>query len=412
MVRRTAVAALSIALLLVLAGCGGSQVTTARWDHSPDGDGATSPSSDPDGIEVSGGNLSVDPDAVWERVLALRGLDADPPSLLFLDDSGEGPDGSLSAGAPAPGFRRALGVDAAAGNGTLLGYVESPYIVHLTPAATAAGPSTVEYVLAHEFVHVTQFRVGAYGSVYEVVPESHDGETAGGAVTEGAAEYVAIRYVDRHLPANSSAARRANATAWRRSYLNASGERRLSLMTYYFGLRHVDRRVTGPADLDAVYRTPPRTTEALIHGDAPGSRYPPSLTVDRRGDGEWESVAEPTRMGELFVRGVLGTELPEERAAAGADGWGNDRRLALADGDARGYVWALRFDDGANATEFAAAFGAYLNATDGGPREANGVRFRVERPRPGLVVLVFGDGSFRSTVSVDAPRERYVVVET
>ncbi|WP_277554203.1 hypothetical protein [Halobaculum limi] len=408
---RRPIVALSLAFLLVLAGCGGPPDTTARWSKSPDGDPNRTYTEDLDRIEVTGGNLTVDPNPVWEDLLAVRGIEADPPLSVDVDSPREGLDRDDP---PAPGFRRALGVDAVNGSPSYLGYVEDPFTVHLSYQTATGDPVVAEYVLVHEYVHITQFRVDAYEAVYDVVPATHDGVTAGRSVTEGAAEFVASRYADRHLPSSLPPSVGRNTSQWRTRYVNASGANRLSLMKYYFGFRYVERRIDDPENLSAVYRSPPRTTEELIHANATDARYPPTLTLDHRPgeDGEWNQTAERTRMGELFVRGVLGTELPESQAAAGADGWGNDKRVALSNGDDRGYVWALAFDDPANATEFTTAFEAYLTASDGGPREANGVRFRIERPRDDLVVLVFGDESFREAATVDAPQDGYVTVET
>lgn len=119
-------------------------------------------------------------------------------------------------------------------------------------------------------------------------------------------------------------------------------------------------------------------------------------------------------MGELFVRVALSTALPEGRAAAGADGWGEDARLGFVNATgARGYGWVLRFDDAANATEFGDALAAYLDARnfarDGGIRSNDGRAFRAVRVDDRTVVVLAGAPGFVRGTTVRTDGDAVVV---
>jgi hypothetical protein len=348
---------------------------------------------------VSGGSLPVEYPLVFARVaVAVDRPGAAPPSVVRIE-----PTESMRLGATEyPEFYRLLGFRVADGRGralTAAAYMATPERIVVNEAlldnATAA-----ESTLAHESVHVIQFRTGAFERLAGTAATPR-GSTADrllrAPIIEGSATYVQGAYVRRYAPGASrpTDSLRARAT-------NGSPAARLGVAPYLVGARYVDARVAGPDEVHEVYAAPPRTAEELLHDRPPGSEPVAPLTVrDAPGD-NWTSDGRATdTYGELFVRVVLETGVGESTAADAAHGWGNDvRRQFTAAGSGEsvraGYAWAIRFDDDANATAFAAAIEAWREA-----RPANASAVRLARATPETVVLFLGDERFvaRATAS-------------
>jgi hypothetical protein len=120
-------------------------------------------------------------------------------------------------------------------------------------------------------------------------------------------------------------------------------------------------------------------------------------------DDPWD-VAERDSRGELFVRIMLRTQLEAQRAADAATGWGNDRVLLYERGyEENAFVWTLRWDDAANATEFEEAFEDYLNDRglyDDGSWGVDGNEFRLESIDDRTIAVVAGPTDFVAGVEV------------
>ena len=294
-----------------------------------------------------------------------------------------------------PEFYRLLGFRVADGREralTAAAYVATPERVVVNEAllddATAA-----ESTLAHESVHVIQFRTGAFERLAGTAATPR-GSTAErllrASIIEGSATYVQGAYVRRYAPGASRPTDSLRARA-----ANGSAAARLGVAPYLAGARYVDERVTDSGGVHVVYADPPRTAEELLHDRPPGSEPVAPLTVrDAPGD-DWTSDGRATdTYGELFVRVVLETGVDESTAADAAHGWGNDvrRQFTPAEGGESvraGYAWAIRFDDAANATAFTAAVEAWREA-----RPANASTVRLVRATPETVVLFLGDEQF------------------
>lgn len=354
-------------------------------------------------VPVENGTLPTSYSLVLARTQVLLGSEASPPLFVRVKPESEMGFGRRSY----PPFYRALGVTVPEGR-------DEP----LTAAAYVTGrndgtrlfvnekmldrPAELEATLAHESVHVVQFNTTRSERLYRGVDP--DGERTTDeryvirGVLEGAATYVETVYWRRYVREGENPQAALDAL-----YRNETRAARLGVAPYRFGGHYVAARVDDPTHLERVYDRPPRTTEQLIHRLPPGSEPPARLAV--RSAGGWEEAREKRdRFGELFVRVTLATELPESRAAAGADGWGADRRLVFDRGDRRGYAWALRWDDPANATEFVDTFGTYLDrrATREGKRwRDDGDAFRVVRVGDETTVVLLGDPGFvrETTVS-------------
>ncbi|QZX99624.1 hypothetical protein [Halobaculum rubrum] len=352
-------------------------------------------------VRVAGGSLPVEYGLVFARVAVATDRPAVvPPSVVRLE-----PTESMElGGAEYAEFYRLLGFRVSEDREralTAAAYVATPETVVVNEAILADEART-ESTLAHESVHVVQYRTDAFERLAGTAA-APSGSTAErllqAAIVEGAATYVEGAYVRRYAPEAPSPTE-----SLRTRTADGSPAERLGVAPYLAGARYVDARVSGPGEVGAVYDDPPRTAEELLHDRPPGSEPVAPLTVRDAPEDGWTSDADATdTYGELFVRVTLETGVEEATAADAAHGWGNDvrRRFVRADGGGEGsartgYAWAIRFDDDANATAFAAAFETWREA-----RPANASRVRLERPAPETVVLLLGDERFvtRATAS-------------
>lgn len=94
-----------------------------------------------------------------------------------------------------------------------------------------------------------------------------------------------------------------------------------------------------------------------------------------------------------------GDEIDGERAAAAAEGWGQDRFVVVEalGNDTTGVVWAHRWDSPREADEFESAMETYLDRRH---READDLRFELRRPAPDVTILVTGPPTFTNETTV------------
>ncbi|AKH97806.1 hypothetical protein [Halanaeroarchaeum sulfurireducens] len=385
--------ALAIAVLVVLAGSPSGIAPPDLGSDVARGDSHSSP----EPIRVPNGSLPVDPDALYADVTTTLEVDAAPPRAIHLERN----DHMEIHREPMPSFFRLVGIErppSATRTATALGYVEGPSTVHLNEELLD-DEAQARSTLVHEYVHVVQLRTDAFERVRAGVsaPNTTDGTIVRRAVLEGAAVTVETQYWERRDGDGPSPA-----TEMTRSYRSTTGARQWIFAPYHYGHAYVQTRTDSPEAVERLYESPPRTSEELLHGLSPGSEPLPPLSVSVDA-ADWE-VQKTDRAGELFVRVALDTELSAERAATAATGWGTDSRVTLSNGDDRAYVWALRWDDPANATEFQAGFEAYLDerATSGdGVWHADGAAYRTTRVDEETVAVLLGNESFVDGVTVE-----------
>lgn len=398
-----------VAFLVILAGCsglpgvgpgpqqgespspGGPQHPGTASTASP----STGPASDPTHatvdappVNVTGGELSVDPGRVFALTGRVLGTNQTTyPDVVVL------PPGEVPAvGEPPSRFFRRLGLTRTPGDVEAGAYVRGPETVYVSERLSTR-PVALEYTLAHEYTHVVQHETGVYEDLLRG-RFSTDAMAVRTAVLEGAAVYAADTYWRRYIRRNGRPTDDV-----RQAYRRSTGVTWYEVAKYRFGYRYVEARTDSPVGLPSVYAAPPRTTEAVIHTLPADTEAPVELSVNVSGESrDWFLLPSRTRMGELFVRAVLRTELSETAAAGGADGWGNDVRLAFSGENTtrRGYVWVLRWDDRKNATAFGEAFGTYLDGRarrDGDLWRNGSTAYRLERiDRRTHAVFVGGTG--------------------
>lgn len=380
--------ALLLACLLVLSGC---TAPAANGPTASESSLATrTPTEGPDALPVNDSE-------VYDRVAAMLDSDAPKPSIRTVDASDDEA-GYLRRAEP---FVRLL-LDADDGERTPAAYYypdahRVTVLLHDGVPANATNRSELEAVLAHEFAHAVTFRDERYR---RPMMQAGGGGTTDAArvrqaMVEGTAMYVSDEYSERYLDGFD------HGEAMARDYRSRDAAGRYVRGAYRFGGPYFDRRLDSPANLTRVYRAPPETTEQLIHARSPESEPPAGLEVSAA---ETENVsASDSRdtLGELFVRDLLGEELAEPCAARAAAGWGDDRVVTLwnyagNESNRRTYVWALRWDDERNATQFEEAFADYMDAHGervGDGWRDDGARFRLDRVSDETVAVVVGHRS-------------------
>lgn len=383
-----------LALLVVLAGCSGAIAPPGAGSSDDPG---TSTTGEPESIRVVNGSLPFDHEALFAEVREMLAVEAAPPeSIRVQRDADMGIQRE-----PMPHFYRIVGIERPAGSSrsaTALGYVNGPSAVYVNEKLVEHD-SQLRLTLAHEYVHVVQGRTDAFDRLRANVPEANttDGTVVRRSVLEGGAVMVETRYWNRTDGDGTSPA-----AGMRRSYEGTSGAKQWVFAPYHYGYRYVTVHANSTTEIEALYDSPPRTSEELIHGLPGGAEPLPPLSVDVERS-EW-AIEDTDRTGELFVRIALDTELSADTAADAAAGWGTDTRVALANGEEKAYVWALRWDDPANATEFQSAFREYVDAratADGDVWTDDETAFRIDRVDDETVVILLGNESFVRTADVD-----------
>lgn len=413
------VVALALAALLVLAGCAAptpgehtstdrsaTNATTAPATTAADTETAATTTTPGDAqasgpIEVRNGSLPFDPVRIFDRVTELLDEDATPPATIDL----RGHESMQTRARGLPAFAETMGIDAPDEPRTVTaaGITRGADYVALNTRFLGDTART-RSVLVHEYVHVVQYQHGSIETTHEnVQPGSTDSQLAFLAIVEGVPVYVEDRYEHRYGEGAPT-----GMDELRRGYRRATGVRKYALAPYAFGAQYVETRAGSAENVDVLYEHPPSTTEAIIHGYGPDEEPVRTLGTDVSAD-DWR-WSDRDRLGELFVRQVLVTELDRQRAATAAAGWGVDRQLTFEHDEINrsAYVWALRWDSTTDADEFENATRAYLDGrgdrVDGGWTDDD-TRFSVVRTSPEVVVLVVGPEPFVTETTVSGSNE-------
>ena len=311
----------------------------------------------------------------------------------------------------------------------------SPSEDEITIVAPTKTPSVDEVTLAHELVHAYQFR----GNLDVRFPQSpsRDERRALVALIEGDANLVGRMIEERCASAwscvgheSAGAGRTASGTTTAAGTTDgapggdsaAPGRPDLGLyLLSYFPYAEGERYVAAVKDdggwpaVNALYSNPPASTEQVIHRN--DDEAVPVSVPDRSGS-EWSRVGDGVVTGEadlatmfaatlyddiegsIVTREQFLTEsgpIPITYALPPSAGWSGDSLYAYQgdDGD-RGYVWRLRFDDDAEAREFAGAYRDLLQYRD------------AERQRAG--VFVVPEGPYADAFAIDVRGSRATIV--
>jgi len=358
------------------------------------------PTATPDGestpdVEVSGGNLSVDEDAIYADIQSLLGTDVEPPTVYVRDEM--------------PGLERYNEYFAANPFYQTFGYGDefintSVYHGSASPQRIIVMPKNAserqaKTLLAHEFVHWMQFHSDAINTEgFGDFVDDTDSQQVSAGLVEGASVYVTDQYVDRYMNTSWNQTQELRA-----QYEQGPAGRRLFRARYLFGAQYIHSQVDNPRNVSWLYdeSTPtPVTGEQLIHGYTPSEEPERNLTLSVNDTAGWEVTSRHhDTKGELVVRTMLRAELNRSTAAEAAAGWGSDKtvRMRHAENESRlGIAWALRWDDASEADEFAAAFDDWQSERP----ENDDTAYRLVRIDDETVAIVAGDDGFVSNATL------------
>lgn len=280
-------------------------------------------------------------------------------------------------------------------------------IGHVAVDPNEADRPDVEQVVVHEFFHAIQFAEGwqPRPTLEADVATSTDYANVDLALVEGGAVWIADQYSDEYQDGDVE----LQSERLAEEYESAPDGDRYFRAPYHYGVQYADATLEEPTEIGDLYENPPTTTEQLIHGLDPDAdeAQPTTLAVETTDDDAW-TLARDDRLGELFVRVALETQLDPDTAADAAAGWGNDRLIGFhradaddADagedaGDDWGFVWVLHWDTAEDADAFGDAFETALAERTDERADETAVDRRSER----TVVVTTGPDAFRETVSV------------
>ncbi|HEX8132323.1 MAG TPA: hypothetical protein VF880_02675, partial [Actinomycetes bacterium] len=232
-------------------------------------------------------------------------------------------------------------------------------------------------VLAHELTHaVTDQHYDLTRSDRLAAATGRDDEqTAYAALVEGDATLVMQRYLRERLTAAERVAAGQASAGDRTPRRDAAPAviREPMLFPYREGLRFVFLlyQAGGWAAVDRAYRDPPTSTEQILHPDKYLARRdrPQQVTVpdlSARLGGGWRSATQ-IGFGELDLRLLLETKLPQATAEAAAAGWDGARLRSFERGGRTALVLRTVWDSTAEAAEFCTAATRWATARFGAP---------------------------------------------
>lgn len=149
----------------------------------------------------------------------------------------------------------------------------------------------------------------------------------------------------------------------------------------------------GWAELNRCYKTPPLSTEQILHPEKylrPVPEDPVKVCLPKGADGALKGaqLLDADTAGEMQTAEALRVHLPEDEALAAAAGWGGDLCAIYqrTEGPARGQVvpvWLSAWDSEADAKEFEAAY-AKAAARKGGAE-------KIERRGDAVLIVIGAD---------------------
>jgi hypothetical protein len=232
-------------------------------------------------------------------------------------------------------------------------------------------------VLAHELTHaVTDQHYDLTRSDRLAAATGRDDEqTAYAALVEGDASLLMQRYLRERLTAAERVAAGQASAGDRTPRRDAAPAviREPMLFPYREGLRFVFLlyQAGGWAAVNRAYRDPPTSTEQILHPDKYLARRdrPRQVTVpdlSARLGGGWRPATQ-IGFGELDLRLLLETKLPQATAEAAAAGWDGARLRSFERAGRTALVLRTVWDSTAEAAEFCTAATRWATARFGAP---------------------------------------------
>jgi hypothetical protein len=234
----------------------------------------------------------------------------------------------------------------------------------------------LEITFAHEFAHALQDQHFDLDALYSQA-ETMDSRLALQALVEGDATLAMTEYAFEHLFGMEFDRDLLEAIqeVEQGEYQDAPGVvRETAWFPYEQGIIFAAAMVEGDgwAKLNEAFRTPPDTTEQIMHPDkylsGEGARIPEvgdPCAVLGPGWAEWRRDV----VGELFIRVYLEEWLSSEEALIAGVGWDGDRLVFVVNDGADRYALVLRttWDSASNAEEFFSLYLEFMRRAGAGP---------------------------------------------
>ncbi|MCC6387877.1 MAG: hypothetical protein IT302_10900 [Dehalococcoidia bacterium] len=232
-------------------------------------------------------------------------------------------------------------------------------------------PAQEKETLAHELVHAVQDANFDVVKLFQSVSGDLDAGLAWTALAEGDAQTHQQRWSDKYLavPIGRGAGRAMLfASAASMQGVPAAIAREL-LFPYTAGADWVGdlRARTGTAGLNALFRSPPRSTSYVLHPELLASEWKAAQVSlpDLSGVlGKGFARESGGTFGEFQVRNWLQSRMRALDAANAAAGWGGDHYDVYVNGGESVAVFRMRFRDDAEARQFAEAQQALIKASN------------------------------------------------
>ncbi|MFT4890412.1 MAG: PGF-CTERM protein [Halobacteriales archaeon] len=390
----------ALAGVVVLAGCSGVIDTPASSPNaSGDGLGVENGYAYDDSIPIDAGDglNETELDRVVSRMMArierVRGLEFErsvPVAMIARDEyrqraGNRGPEGprpwqeQLWEAAFVVGEETTVG-EARGGvfGATVQGFYNGSHIVVVTedPNSTLPGRGT----LVHELQHALQDQHGLLSGRRD----THDGDLAASGIVEGDANVVEHEYEER-CGGEWSCIPEPAATGGDGPSINL-GLFVSVFVPYSDGPTLVAdlRERDGWSAVNEALRSPPESTEQVIHPDKYPEETPVPVRVRDRSAGSWDrfetddgyrwdTVGEATLYAAFWHNGVIergylrsdsSSLSPYEYDHPITAGWGGDRIVPYTNGSAEGYVFATTWDSKRDARQFHEGYLELLRSQD------------------------------------------------
>jgi hypothetical protein len=173
------------------------------------------------------------------------------------------------------------------------------------------------------------------------------------------------------------------------------------IFPYLNGLTFVEglKKSAPWSKIDDVWRTPPESTEQVLHPDKYLKEHPVTITPGPMPSLGTRKELRRDVLGELEWRILFGSKLPEAVATKAAAGWAGDRLVAYSDGSDNGAVVAVvlsAWDSEGDAKEAEAAAQQLLVKL-----AQPGEEWFAERKRDRLLVVFGAPSGSRAALAAD-----------
>jgi hypothetical protein len=275
-------------------------------------------------------------------------------------------------------------------SGLVLGFYD-PKTKELVVGDTGSDGGEVDgatkVTLAHELDHALTDQWFDFGSKEQALDDADREEEVDAftALIEGDAKFLEGRYADADLTEDEQLAYALQGLGGGDTDTGAAAKllQTPSFLLHYLyfpyedGLAFVKAESGNAADvnagIDAAYRRPPTSTEAILHPDvyATGQGWTPPQLADVAAATGCEARRRNT-LGEFNMGELLGAELDVPTATAAAQGWNGDVFETVRCGSALGLVDRWQADGDAAASRLVAALTQWAPGWAGSPPPVDG----------------------------------------